>query len=427
MSQNHHESATTDSSGVVAPPRAINRRTFVRHVGTGVASISILPWIMDACRSIVGDKIIPPPVPTPTPRPAPTPTPTSGHGLIRASGGTLVDAAGHEVRLTGVNWFGLETNVFAPHGLWARNWQAMLDQIASTGFNAIRLPFSNELFQASSVPTSIDYTKNPDLKGLNGLQIMDKIIEGARQRRLVVMLDRHRPSADAQSELWYTDRVPESRWIDDWKMLAARYRSQPAVIGADLHNEPHGQATWGDGNPRTDWRLAAERAGNAILDVNPNWLIVVEGIERFGNDYYWWGGNLEGARSFPVRLKLPNRLVYSPHDYGPGVYNQSWFQDPSFPRNLAGIWQKHWAYLKTEGIAPILNGEFGGRSVGTDREGIWQRSLVEFLKSNGLSYTYWCWNPDSGDTGGVLRDDWTTVDSAKLAMLATYQWPRLSL
>ena len=42
------------------------------------------------------------------------------------------------------------------------------------------------------------------------------------------------------------------------------------VIGADLHNEPHSPACWGCGDPNTDWRLAAERAGNAILSVNSN-------------------------------------------------------------------------------------------------------------------------------------------------------------
>lgn len=35
-------------------------------------------------------------------------------------------------------------------------------------------------------------------------------------------------------------------------------------------------------------------------------------------------------------------------------------------------------------------------------------------------------NPDSGDTGGILHDDWTTVDRAKLELLATYQWPKLN-
>ncbi len=73
----------------------------------------------------------------------------------------------------------------------------------------------------------------------------------------------------------------------------------------------------------------------------------------------------------------------------------------------------------------MLIGEFGGRSVGDDREGLWQRSLVTYLQLNGFDYTYWCWNPNSSDTGGVLRDDWMTVDQAKLNILRAYQWPLL--
>src|SRR5437588_3699203 len=251
-------------------------------------------------------------------------------GSLSARSGRLYDAAGREVRLTGVNWFGLETPNFAPHGLWARNWGEMLDQIAASGFNSLRLPFSNQLFERDSRPNSIDLSKNPDLDGLNGLQLLDRIIGGAASRGLRVVLDRHRPAADAQSELWYTDRVPEARWIQDWVMLAQRYRDQPAVAGADLHNEPHGAASWGDGDQRTDWRLAAERAGNAILAANPDWLIIVEGIERQGSDGYWWGGNLAGARSAPVRLSRPCKLVYSAHDYGPGVYLSPWFRALEF-------------------------------------------------------------------------------------------------
>src|SRR5260221_404467 len=120
---------------------------------------------------------------------------------------------------------------------------------------------------------------------------------------LAALLAQHRPNAYAQSNLWYTDRLPESRWISDWVMLAQHYHDNPTVIGADLHNEPHGEATWGSGVQATDWRLAAERGGNAILSVNPSWLIVVEGIEAYQNQYYWWGGNLMGTRQFPVRLR----------------------------------------------------------------------------------------------------------------------------
>ena len=344
-------------------------------------------------------------------------------GFLHSFGSELVDAAGCDVHLTGVNWFGFETNSFAPHGLETRNWQDMLNQIKQTGFDTIRLPFSNQLFNPSSKPQGINYRLNPDLKGLQGLALMDRIIQGARDLGLKIILDRHDTAADFQPELWYTDKVTEARWIHDWLMLARHYRGDDTVIGADLANEPRGPATWGDGNPRTDWRLAAERAGNAILAVNPDWLIIVEGIEQYHGDYYWWGGNLEGAGQFPVKLAKPDKLVYSAHDYGPEIYKQSWFRAPNYPHNLPSVWQQHWAYLQMENIAPVLLGEFGGRSVGTDPAGVWQRSLVVFLQKQGISYTYWAWNPDSGDTGGILQDNWTTVNQSKLHILSTHRRP----
>ena len=346
-------------------------------------------------------------------------------GSIRGDGARLVDGAGNEIRITGVNWFGMETETFAPHGLWTRNWQEMLDQIAVAGFNTIRLPYSNQLFDPASKPNGIDFNKNPDLAGLSGLEIMDRIVDGAGRRGLKVILDRHRPTAQAQSDLWYTDQVSEARWIQDWVMLAGRYKGNDTVIGADLHNEPRGPATWGDGNTKTDWRLAAERAGNAILAVNPDWLILVQGIEQQSGQWYWWGGNLIGAQTAPVRLSDPTKLVYSPHEYGPGVYGQPWFRAADFPNNLPGLWRQFWAYLRLDNVAPVLVGEFGGRSVGSDAEGTWQRNLVAFLRENGISYTYWSWNPDSGDTGGVLQDDWFTLNKAKEDLLAGYQWPLL--
>ena len=224
---------------------------------------------------------------------------------LHTSGSQILNASNQPVRLTGVNWFGLETSNFAPHGLWTRSMGSMLDQITSLGYNTIRVPFSNQLFDPGSNPNGIDYSQNQDLVGLTGPQILDKVVAGARVRGLKIILDRHRPDANAQSELWYTSAYSEARWISDWKMLATRYLNNDTVIGFDLHNEPHGSATWGDNNTATDWRLAAERAGNAILAINPKLLIIVEGIERVANDYYWWGGNLAAAGANPVRRIQP--------------------------------------------------------------------------------------------------------------------------
>lgn len=342
-----------------------------------------------------------------------TPPPPGAANYLHTCGSQIYDAHGRLVKITGVSWFGLETPNMAPDGLWARNWQTILDQLKTLGFNVIRLPFSDDALQPGAQPAGINYLLNPDLKGLTSLQIMDRIISGARQRGLHVLLDRHRPSRFAQSDLWYTSTRSEADWIAEWTMLARRYRGDDTVIGADLNNEPRGSATWGSNDLKTDWRLAAERAGNAVLSVNPYWLIFVQGIEHNGNDWYWWGGNLSGVLNAPVILNVPNRVVYSPHDYGPDVYPEGWFKDSRFPANLPSIWDSHWGYIAERGIAPVVLGEFGGRSVGSDAEGQWHRALVSYLGEHDIGFISWALNPDSGDTGGILEDDWLTVNPSK--------------
>jgi aryl-phospho-beta-D-glucosidase BglC (GH1 family) len=86
---------------------------------------------------------------------------------LHTSGRQILDASNRPVRLTGVNWFGLETSNFAPHGLWARSMGSMLNQIRDLGYNTIRVPFSNQLFDSGSIPNGIDYNLNPELAGLS--------------------------------------------------------------------------------------------------------------------------------------------------------------------------------------------------------------------------------------------------------------------
>lgn len=362
----------------------------------------------------------PAPSPSASASSSPLPNPSPGgkiQGWLHTQGTQLIDSQGHVVRLTGVNWFGMETNTYCPHGLWARNLDDMVAQMASQGYNCIRLPYCNQLFDAGSQPNSINSSLNPTLTGLSGLQIMDRVVASAGAHGMKVLLDRHRPDSGGQSELWYTGAYSEERWISDWEMLARRYSQTSTVIGCDLHNEPHGSASWGDGNPATDWQAAAKRAGDRILAANPNLLIVVEGIENVSGDSYWWGGNLRAAGARPVLLNLPGHLVYSAHDYPSTVYAQSWFSDPSYPNNLTSVWDSHWGYLVRTGQAPVLVGEFGTKyQTASDQQ--WLNKLVPYMSSLGASWTYWSWNPNSTDTGGLLQDDWTHLNLTKQAVLA---------
>ncbi len=357
------------------------------------------------------------PPPSSPSAPPPAPGPAGPPGWLHTSGAQILDDAGQVVRLTGLSWFGLETSNYAPHGLWSRSMASMLDQIQALGYNMLRVPFSSQLFDAGSTPNGIDFAQNPDLVGKSGLEILDALIAGAGQRHLRVILDRHRPDANAQSALWYTAQYPESRWIDDWKMLATRYQNDPTVIGFDLHNEPHDPATWGDDNAATDWRLAAEKAGNAVLAINPHLLIIVEGIQTVAGSTYWWGGNLKNAGAYPVRLSVPNQLVYSAHDYPASVFNQTWFGASDYPANLTGVWDEYWGYLVEQQIAPVWVGEFGTRDQSSS-DAQWLAALTGYMSTRQVSFAFWCWNPDSGDTGGILADDWQTVNADKQAVLA---------
>jgi endoglucanase len=353
-----------------------------------------------------------------------------GAGYWHTSGSQILDSNNQPVRIAGVNWFGFETPNYVAHGLWSRDYKDMLNQIASLGYNTIRLPFSDQLFDSGSTPNSISFYGqngpiNTDLQGLTtGLQIMDKIINYGGSIGLKFILDHHRPDSGSQSALWYTSQYPQSRWLSDWEMLANHYAGNTAVIGADLDNEPHTPACWGCGDPSIDWRLAAETAGNAILSINPHWLIFVEGIDCFNGDCDWWGGNLEGVAQYPVQLNVPNQLVYSAHDYPLDVATQPWFSDPTYPNNLPGIWNKFWGYIAQQHIAPVWLGEFGTKLDDTSDQQ-WFTAITNYLGkgASGINWTFWSWNPDSGDTGGILEDDWLTVNTAKQAYLTPIEFP----
>ncbi|MET0693250.1 MAG: cellulase family glycosylhydrolase [Propionibacteriaceae bacterium] len=347
------------------------------------------------------------------------PPPATDHALgwLHTEGARIVSADQTDVRIRAVSWFGLETETCAPHGLDVLSVDAAMTAIAGMGFNTLRIPFSTACLTARA-STGIDLTLNPDLVGATPLELLDSIVSRAGDHHLSVILDRHRLNSAGQSELWYDATYPETRWIADWTMLAQRYATDDTVIGADLQNEPHGAACWACGDPARDWAAAATRAGNAVLAVNPHWLILVEGVERqAGGDNAWWGGGLTDARQAPIALEQPDRVVYAPHAYPPSIFNQPWFDDPGYPDNLPPLWDRTWGYLQREDLAPVLLGEFGSK-LKTGKDEAWMSTMVGYLNDHDLSFGYWAFNPDSSDTGGLVKKDWVTLEQAKLNALA---------
>ena len=121
---------------------------------------------------------------------------------------------------------------------------------------------------------------------------------------------------------------------------------------------------------------------------------------RLPRPFFCAGGeNLVDANRKPVVLSLPNKLVYSPHAYGPGdgseAHHMPYFDARDFPRNMGAIWQRHFGHLLSTG-ATVIVGEWGGFFRDKDRQ--WQETFARYLKDNKLSSFYWCLNPNSEDS-----------------------------
>ena len=211
-----------------------------------------------------------------------------GYGWWHTKGTSILDQNGHRVRIAAATWFGMDSVYWVPAGLDFQPYTKIMDLTKRLGYNAIRLPFSNQLVEQNPIVTQ-HITANPQLLGKHALEVLDDICNYAKKIGLKMILDDHRSAAVSYSQrslltepLWYTAAYPETSWIKDWVFLARRYANNSAVIGFDLRNEPHTDgpgpwsvntylnqgATWGPyqglDNPDSDWRLAAERCGNAV-------------------------------------------------------------------------------------------------------------------------------------------------------------------
>src|SRR3954464_513216 len=211
----------------------------------------------------------------------------AGTGYWHTSGNQILDANNQPVRIAAINWYGFETTTFVAHGLWIADYKAILDRIKSSGFNTVRVPYSDQMMSQNPVLGTMNINRN----GINtdiaanatALDVLDKIIAYCGQIGLRVMLDNHRSNAGNSAQengLWFTSEFPESTWLANWRALTTRYLGNTTVVAMDLRNEPHASACWG-GDPSgcsaaNDWHAAATRAGNAILAINSNLLIVVE-------------------------------------------------------------------------------------------------------------------------------------------------------
>ena len=295
--------------------------------------------------------------------------------------------------------------------------------------------------------------------------IWNKAVEWCRENGMKIMIDIHSATTAAmghQVPVWYDENFSEDDWLEALSWFCDYYKDDDTIIAIDLKNEPHGKpeegnfAKWDDSKDANNWKYAAEKGAMACLEQNPNLLIMIEGIECYPDfekgadwttpavDYAhydepslifgaWWGGNLRGVKDHPVDIgEYKKQIVYSPHDYGPLVWKQKWFymddDSKTFSREslLDDYWRDSWAYLVEEKQYPLLMGEWGGfideEHDPTGENKHWMQELRDYMIDKHIHHTFWCFNENSGDTGGLVYDDFGKWDEDKYEFVKPSLW-----
>lgn len=342
-------------------------------------------------------------------------------GDFSTKGNQIVDRNGRPVRLACVGWN--EVNESIPL-------ERQTEMMVADGFNCIRFSWVNATMRQNLVT-------------------IDRIVAAARKAGLRLVLDNHtnepghgdRDNWGAQQKngLWYdlggasdgTDgggnrgTTTDAKFLADWQAVARHYARNDTVIGYDLRNEPLSyphMSLWGGGSDR-DIRAMYIRVGNAIQAVDPTKLIIVEPP---GTDW-------SGIRKYPVTLDVPDKLVYSAHEYPGEISGQKVSSGPGLIQRMNDMW----GWLVNENIAPVFIGEIGS-SMKSPQSKAWAATIVPYLNGappdglripaggQGMSTDWWAWGCLGGQTpDGTLESDWRTPRPEQEAVYSKLRQLRL--
>jgi endoglucanase len=369
-----------------------------------------------------------------------------------------------------------------------------MDEIKQLGINMIRLPVTPQTLEPNNEQGMTRVwngsSKNPNgrLKNTqsaypydNARQAMEEFIKLANTKGLKVLIDIHScsnyvgwragrldanpPWVDATREGYDYTREKyscggggqidhpynESRWLANLRDIAGLPAKLNVnnIIGIDIFNEPW-DYTW------DQWATLSEKAYEAIDSVNKDLLVFVEGIGSALNDGTKvphgdlklnpnWGENFYGFNDRPLQIPR-NRVVISPHTYGPSVFVQGHFMDGTCADlegdeagkekcqiNIQGntskmraSWDEHFGFLRSMNYAVVI-GEFGGNMdwpngtreaekemwghITSPVDEQWQNAFVDYMKDKGIEACYWSINPESGDTGGIYTHEYDPVSA----------------
>jgi hypothetical protein len=351
------------------------------------------------------------------------------------------------------------------------------------GFNAVRLPFSfKDLFTAAPKNYSASCTlatssqiqasvTDPSVSVPQGAKIPPQI---APPTRTAGLCDNYFPNDTTLNRfLWVvkffaqngfyvlidnhlredqTVLQNQQQWVQDWVQLVTLISQDPvskSKLMIDILNEPDNfNIVWeanGSTPALTDLYLSVM---DAVYPINNEILFFIEGAGQGQIGCNWGDGfctdpNLIAQYGlsdpnpfFQQLLTKPylNQVVISPHVYPPSVTGQTSNYSGT---GLWGRMSESFGYLTQKGyctagnpckVFPVALGEFG--STFTDSRDLQTMpDIASYLNNTGAAvdghhaaipnWFYWAWNANSGDTGGLVGNDWLTIQWQKVEYLNT--------
>jgi hypothetical protein len=335
-------------------------------------------------------------------------------GPVRTDGTQLVDASGRPVRLFGLQVGGMATGVGLPEsvdrgpgacGGWSPPPPQAFDRIETWGFNSVRLAIS----WANLEPQAPIRTRNGRWQHHYNqpyLETLDGVVRQFTSRGIAVVIEMaqnhwspaitgvstargtsrcrgvgmpvwlYRPGTteiEAERSFYADQGGVQELYAAAWRVVAARFASNPMVIGFDMMNEPY---TQGALSP-TELHLDAlyTRVGAAIRSVDRSALLIFQDSNYAPGQPF----ALESPPPFP-------NVMYELH-----LYESSWRPD-----GLAKVR----AYLDraTRWGVPLFIGEFDafGYASPLGYRSTWQRDLRQmmlFCKAHRISWSEFAYAP----------------------------------
>lgn len=321
----------------------------------------------------------------------------------------IVDDKNNVLHLKGINYFGFETSCNIVHGLWKHDIDYYLNILHKNNFNFIRLPLAYE--SAINLDTKVNnncVTEDSRFQDITVREAINIIFDKMKKRNMFMLLDIHtlnniiteKPYGYDYNEKYHTD------FSEGIIELIKEYNKHENLLGIDIKNEPHGDITF------EEWESLIDLMLDKIKKETDDYrgVYFIEGVQQ--PPFAAWGGSFStmSPNSFLINNE---KIVFSPHVYGPSVRGDIALNEGT------DEFEHAFGYLSMYNNNIFL-GEFGGKFDKLDKA--YHYRLLEYLKYKKIQNTaFWCLNPNSGDTGGLLFDDWTMINFDKLDYLHKLQ------